>query len=256
MHLTTDGEFGAWFETLHMAEPASLSLTRTVPAANEFPLLAVVDEKAENVAVPATLPTIPRISTVMSSLRMARTRPSYAAGLLVPGFPGEVVRGDRLALRAVRVLHGQREAVDDCVVLVPLGLARRERGDAVRVRVLCAREAAQRAGEDRRGGREAGATGEARVARALLDRQVDEVGAGTEGARGVELDVRRHRAGVRDLDALDGRRAGARVRHCVHRRAGVVVADDDASGREGVASVRGRARERRERCEARQAPGS
>src|SRR3954452_2663357 len=79
MHLTTDGEFGAWFETLHIAEPASLSLTRTVPAAKEFPLFDVVDEKAENVAVPATLPAIPRISTVMSSLRMARTWPSYAS---------------------------------------------------------------------------------------------------------------------------------------------------------------------------------
>ena len=44
---------GAWFVTVYMAEPASLSSTNTVPAANELPEFVVVLENAENVPNPA-----------------------------------------------------------------------------------------------------------------------------------------------------------------------------------------------------------
>src|SRR5215207_1391314 len=44
---------GAWLLTVYIAEPASLSSTKTVPAANELPLLVVVLLNAENVPNPA-----------------------------------------------------------------------------------------------------------------------------------------------------------------------------------------------------------
>src|ERR671930_652843 len=57
---------GFLFETLYMADPESLSVMYTVPAAKVLPLLSVVLEKAENVAHPAMLPTTPRSRSVRS----------------------------------------------------------------------------------------------------------------------------------------------------------------------------------------------
>src|SRR5215210_886805 len=45
---------GAWLLTVYIAEPASLSSTKTVPAANELPLFVVVLLNAENVPNPAS----------------------------------------------------------------------------------------------------------------------------------------------------------------------------------------------------------
>src|SRR4051812_20337647 len=58
---------GAWFETLYSAEPASLSLIATVPAANELPEFEVVPENAEKVAKPASEPRAATIPTVTRS---------------------------------------------------------------------------------------------------------------------------------------------------------------------------------------------
>src|SRR4029450_5202465 len=45
---------GFWFETVYIALPASLSSTKTVPAANELPEFVVVLENAEKVPNPAS----------------------------------------------------------------------------------------------------------------------------------------------------------------------------------------------------------
>ena len=62
---------GIRFVTLHMADPASLSASATVPAAKVLPELPEVAENAANVPAPATRPTAPTTSTVA---RIARSR--------------------------------------------------------------------------------------------------------------------------------------------------------------------------------------
>src|SRR6059036_16629 len=73
MHLVTEPP-GCWFETLHIEEPASLSLTNTVPAAYVFPPFPVVFENAAYVPAPATTATTATTSADHNMRRPGFTR--------------------------------------------------------------------------------------------------------------------------------------------------------------------------------------
>src|SRR5918999_5143295 len=64
---------GAPAGTLYIAEPESLSVRKTVPAANVLPELVVVLEKAENVPTPTTPPTSATRAIVIRIFRRSCT---------------------------------------------------------------------------------------------------------------------------------------------------------------------------------------
>src|SRR6266496_645771 len=72
---------GFALDRLHIDAAASLSDSDTVPAAKEFPLLAVVPENAENVPAPATTPTRPTTITVRRALRVRERSPAISGPL-------------------------------------------------------------------------------------------------------------------------------------------------------------------------------
>src|SRR5215203_2861670 len=64
---------GCAFASESMAPPRSLSVSWTVPAANEFAAFVVSLENAENVAAPLTAPNAPRTSSVRRTFLATRS---------------------------------------------------------------------------------------------------------------------------------------------------------------------------------------
>src|SRR5919106_4206516 len=75
MHFSTTSP-GSRLETLYIAEPASLSLMLTVPAAKLLPLFDVVDVNAENAEIATRAPVRPTTTSVSRTFRGSIMRPA------------------------------------------------------------------------------------------------------------------------------------------------------------------------------------